>query len=71
MGPGEHLLQVSNIDLEVLSRGLDVIVAQELLDVADVDSPREKVGRASVPQCMRVEVGDPYRETDVADSGLE
>ena len=71
MGPGEDLLQVTNIDLEVLRRGLDVVVAEEFLDEADIDTPLEKVGRASVPQSVRMKIGDPHSETDIVDSGLE
>jgi len=50
MGACEDFLQIADANLEVLRRGLDVVVAEELLDIADIDSPFEEVGRAGVPQ---------------------
>jgi len=46
MSSGEHLCQVADIDLEVASRDLDLVMAKELLDESDVDSPLEKERRA-------------------------
>ena len=71
MGPGEDLLKIVDVDLQIPSRSLDVIVAEELLDVADIDSPLEKMGRPGVPQSMRMEASDSRGKTDVVDSGLE
>ena len=46
-------------------------MAEELLDEADIHSPLEKVGRAGVPQSVRMKIGDPHSKTDIVDSDLE
>ena len=42
----DDLLQVTDKDLDVLSRGGDLAVAEDLLDVGDVGASLEKVRRA-------------------------
>ena len=38
MSAGKDVPQVSNVDLEVKGCGLELVVAQELRDLADIDA---------------------------------
>jgi len=64
-------LQVADVELKVKGRGLNLVVTQELLDIADVDSPLEKVRGTSMPESMRMHTGDAGSKAHVANPGLE
>jgi len=71
MSAGKDVLQVVDIDLQISGCGLELVVPEKLLDIADVDSPLEKVRGASMTESMRMHTGDAGNEANVANPGFE